>query len=125
MDAAVWEPEVSLLDGRTVVTVHVPSMVLDEWGTYTPGEVNDVEVACTVKWGEPTVSVGLDVAPSTVVHVLAREWPEGAVAGTRFSWDGDLFEQVGVPQRFYGSAETSHVRVRGRHVATGEAGYNG
>lgn len=105
---------VSLLDGRATVTVMVPKLEPDEWGTYTKTGETPVEVACSPQWLRPGQSGDLATAPGTSIIVVARVWP--GVPGCRFQWGGDWFEQVGPAKRLYGSPNTSHVEVLARLI---------
>lgn len=105
----------SLLDGRTSVLLTPVRIVRDEWGTTSRQELEPVEVACTVKWQNPSEMIGFVTAPGTAVKVLARSWPGNA--NCRFVWDGMTFEQVGPTQKYYGSDLTSHCEVFARLIS--------
>lgn len=104
----------SLLDGRSSVTVMVPVLEPDEWGTLSRSGESPVEVACSPQWQRPGQSGDLVTAPGTSLVVVARDWP--GVPGCRFRWGSDWFEQVGVAKRLYGSSVTAHFEVLARLI---------
>lgn len=104
----------SLLDGRSEVTVHVPVMGRDEFGTLRQVSSEPVRVRCTPQWLTSKDAGDVEMAPGSTLRVIARDWP--GQAGTVFDWRGDRFEQAGPGKRMYGSPRTAHWEVLARHV---------
>lgn len=107
----------SLLDGRTTVQVQAPVTYTrdSEWGMQKVTETELVEVPCSPRWLTPTEAGDLVGQPATAIQVIARSWP--GLPRTRFTWDGNEFEQIGPAKFHYGSARTRHYLVHARHVA--------
>ena len=105
----------SLLDGRSEVTVHVPVMGRDEFGTLRQVSSEPVRVRCTPQWLTSKDAGDVEMAPGATLRVLARAWP--GQAGPVCDGHGARFAPC---KRMYGSPRTAHWEVLARHVGRSE-----
>lgn len=88
-----------------------------DYGSIYADDGAPVLVPCTIRALSAEESEALGVTATTVYRLICRSWP-GDI-NSLITWNGALYEPIGDPLRFDGSARTAHFEVRLKRIQQG------